>query len=809
LAQPVALKFLPDHLLSDGAALARFHREVRVARQVSHKNVCRVYDIGEADGRHFLSMEYIKGEELSSLLRRIGHLPVDKAIQLARQICAGLNAAHDVGVLHRDLKPANIMIDGDGNARITDFGLAGLAEEFADDELAAGTPAYMAPEQLEGKPFTVRSDIYSLGLLLYELFTSKKAFEAATLGELIKLRRSNTTPTNPTSIVKDLDPLVEKVIERCIQREPVKRPSSALEVAAALPGGDPIAAALAAGETPSPEMVAAAPKQGILRPHIAAAFFASFLGLLALCCWLTKYTAVYRLTPLDEPPEALRGHARDVIRRVGYTEQPLDSADGVILKRDYLNYIAAHDQSPTRWEKLRTEKPGPYRFWYRQSPRYFETFEDIQVDKPALDVSGMASVYLDMEGRLHWFIGVPPQREPPGDPRVEHPTPDWSNLFHEAGLDITNFQPVASTWVPLHAYDARAAWDGADPARPEQKIHVEAAAFRGKLTYFETIYPWDQPLRQEQTPESGGDRALTFIIIAICLVALFGSLVLARRNLRLGRGDRRGATRVALVYFTVRMLVWLFVEHHNGLPLREFNLFFVHLSMAVFTSTFLWLLYIALEPFVRRRWPGWIVSWSRLIAGDYRDPLVGRDILLGAVIGAGMILIAIFISAGPRWIGRPFDLAFNPGSTDLGAHYFFARFAIQLSAALFLAFIALFLLLLFVVVLRREWLALVALWLLMALVNALISQASLMMVPFTALSAFLVVFALKRYGLLAASSALFFSHLWVFYPMTTELTAWYATDFTISLVICLALAAYGFYTSLGGQKLLSGKLLEE
>src|SRR5688572_24832566 len=156
LSQPVALKFLPDHLLSDGAALARFHREVRVARQVSHKNVCRVYDIGEVDGRHFLSMEFIKGEELSSFMRRIGRLPQGKAIQIARQICAGLNAAHDVGVLHRDLKPANVMIDGDGNARITDFGLAGLAEEFGSDELAAGTPAYMAPEQLAGKQQTVK-----------------------------------------------------------------------------------------------------------------------------------------------------------------------------------------------------------------------------------------------------------------------------------------------------------------------------------------------------------------------------------------------------------------------------------------------------------------------------------------------------------------------------------------------------------------------------------------------------------------------------------------------------------------------------
>src|SRR5258705_5229747 len=202
LGQPVALKFLPDHLLSDGAALARFHREVGVARQVSHKNVCRVYDIGEIDGRQFLSMEFIKGEELSSLLRRIGRLPADKAIQIARQICAGQAAAYDIGVLHRDLKPPKLMVDGEGNARVLDFGLAGLAEEFGADEMRAGTPAYMAPEQIEGKEQTIKSDIYSLGLVLYELFTGKRAFEAASLNELIKLRRSDTTPTRATSIVK-------------------------------------------------------------------------------------------------------------------------------------------------------------------------------------------------------------------------------------------------------------------------------------------------------------------------------------------------------------------------------------------------------------------------------------------------------------------------------------------------------------------------------------------------------------------------------------------------------------------------------
>jgi len=810
LGQPVALKFLPEDLLRDGAALARFHREVRVARQVSHKNVCRVYDIGETEGRHFLSMEYIKGEELSSFMRRIGRLPQDKAIQIARQICAGLAAAHDVGVLHRDLKPSNVMIDGDGNARITDFGLAGLEEEFHEDELAAGTPAYMAPEQLEGKEQTVRTDIYSLGLVLYELFTGKRAFEAATLGELIRLRRSDATPTTPTDIVRDLDPLVEKVIDRCIQKDPAKRPASALQVAAALPGGDPIAAALAAGETPSPEMVAAAPKQGILRPAVAFALFASFLGILAASCWLTRYTAVYRMTPLDQPPEVLRAHARDVVRKLGYTEPPLDSADGVVLKEDYLNYIADHDQSPARWQKMRTEAPGPYRFWYRQSPRYFEGVDDIEVDKPALDVSGMASIYLDMEGRLHWFIGVPPQRELTADAqKADAGTIDWATPFREAGLEISNFQPVPSTWVPLHAYDARAAWDGADPAQLEHKIHVEAAAFHGKLVYFETIYPWDQPLRQEQPGRSGAAQALIFIIITIIFIVMVGSVVLARRNLRLGRGDRRGATRVAVLYFLVRMLVWLFVEHHNGYAGRELPTFFEHLAYAVLTSGLLWLLYVALEPFVRKRWPGWIISWSRLLAGDVRDPLVGRDILLGAVVGVAMNLLNTLAKVAPTWMGKPSWLGITPGSEIIGRFVPFLPLSAQLSAALFQAFITVFLLLLLVIVVRSERFALVVLWLLTTVLATLISQASLVMIPFTALVAFLILFTLKRYGLLALASAIFFAHLGIFYPITTELTSWYAINFVMGLGFALLLAAYGFHTSLGGQPLFSGKLLED
>jgi serine/threonine-protein kinase len=139
LGQPVALKFLPAALAGDSGRLERLVDEVRIGRQISHPNLCRLYDIAEAEGHHFLVMEYVDGEDLGSLLRRIGHLPGNKALDIARGLCAGLAAAHDKGIIHRDLKPANVMIDGSGHARIADFGLAALAHGGAAPDMS-GTP---------------------------------------------------------------------------------------------------------------------------------------------------------------------------------------------------------------------------------------------------------------------------------------------------------------------------------------------------------------------------------------------------------------------------------------------------------------------------------------------------------------------------------------------------------------------------------------------------------------------------------------------------------------------------------------------
>src|SRR5262249_5165936 len=222
LGQAVALKFLPETRAADERALARFYNEVRVARQVTHPNVCRVYDVGQAEGMHYISMEFVDGEDLGSLLRRIGRLPADKGVETARKLCAGLAAAHEKGVLHRDLKPANVMIDGRGQVIILDFGLAGLAEQLQGD-VRSGTPAYMSPEQLAGTEVTVRSDIYALGLVLYEIFTGRRAFEAASVIELMQMQEG-ASPVSITTLARELDPAVERLILRCLQHDPRKDP---------------------------------------------------------------------------------------------------------------------------------------------------------------------------------------------------------------------------------------------------------------------------------------------------------------------------------------------------------------------------------------------------------------------------------------------------------------------------------------------------------------------------------------------------------------------------------------------------------
>ena len=234
LDQTVALKFLPAVIENDPDRRARLRNEVRAARSVSHPNVCRVYDIGESEGRLFLSMELVDGEDLACLLHRRGRLPFDEALGIARQIAFGLAAAHECGVLHRDLKPANVMIDSRGIARIADFGLAELSASVRDHRAREGTPSYMSPEQLEGREATSASDLYALGLVFYELFTGEKLGGGRSVKEP-GLVQSTALELPP--LLDDLDPSIGRIIRRCLEADPARRLATARSAAAALPGG--------------------------------------------------------------------------------------------------------------------------------------------------------------------------------------------------------------------------------------------------------------------------------------------------------------------------------------------------------------------------------------------------------------------------------------------------------------------------------------------------------------------------------------------------------------------------------------------
>lgn len=809
LGQPVALKFLPEHLLTDGAALARFHREVRIARQVSHHNVCRVYDIGEVDGRHFLSMEFIKGEELSSLLRRIGRLPSDKATEIVRQLCAGLAAAHNRGVLHRDLKPANVMIDENGNVRLTDFGIAGLVEESGTGEIS-GTPAYMSPEQLAGGELTIKSDLYSLGLVVYEIYTGKKVFDAPSLPQLMNMRRSGNTPTTPSTLVQNIDPLVERLILRCLENEPDKRPNSALEVAASLPGGDPLAAALAAGETPSPEMVAAAPRQGFLRPAVAISLLACVLIAVGATLLLSEKTQLHRRVPLVKSPDVLEERARTIATKLGYTAPYLDSTYGLGSDYAILRYIET--TNPSLLSQLSTSRPAAMYFWYRQSPGYMLPMARLNVratESDPRETVGMLWVYLDPMGRLIEFRAVPPRLEKSIEKSTEPASPPkWSTLFEEAGLDQANFTVTESKWVPPFYSDSRAAWQGTLPSVPSIPIRIEAAAYAGKPVSFRIIGPWDSG---GQVIQAQSDSLLGKIIVLLLVGATLGFVIvgvlLGRKNLRDGSGDRKGGARLAVYIFLALMVSWVFRTRHFGAS-EELNLLQVGVYFALLPTVLLWLFYLALEPYVRRWWPHRMVSWNRLLAGDYRDPLIGRDTLIGAALGMGMIVVTNLWALAPGWFGhpqapKPVKLYTLLGLRDSFGELFFTG----ITLIVFLAVTCMFLLLLLHMIFRhRQRLALVVAWLCFTGASTLTSRPLKISFIFAAVYSALIIIAATRFGLLTLTSALFFVTMFGNYPMTTDFSVWYAPSTIFVLIVTGVVVAFAFYTSLGGQPVFKGRV---
>jgi predicted Ser/Thr protein kinase len=802
LGQEVALKFLPEVAARNPAALTRFYNEVRIARQVSHANVCRVYDLGEVEGQPYLSMEYVDGEDLGSLLRRIGRLPSDKAVEIARQLCAGLAAAHAKGVLHRDLKPANVMLNGRGHVVVTDFGLAALADEIPGEEIRNGTPAYMAPEQLAGREVTVLSDIYSLGLVLYEIFTGKRAFEASTLAELVRLH-SETTPVSPSTLVKELDPAVESAILRCLDPEPVNRPPSALAVAARLPGGDPLAAALAAGETPSPQMVAASGETAALPWKIAVSSLAAALAGLAAFVFLAASSSMIEKAQLAKSPEVLADKARELIQALGYTAPPGDSAYAFDTDVGLLNSVEKSDKPLPHWDEIARSRPSPFGFWYRQSPEPMlaSGFRDqllipgiIQEQDPESTKSGMIDVRLDPQGRLTYIEAVPPQKE---DSPVQSSAPDWNALFTAAGLDISKFQPATPLWTSLAASDVRQAWTGQWPGFNHRPLRVEAAAWHGHPVFFSLIGPWTAADRMPSSASAGTGKILSWILMTVALLLpIIAAVFLARWNFVRGKGDRRGAMRLAVLIFSLHMALWVLQAHFSSLG-NFIYLLFLAISTALLWGGGVWMLYLALEPYVRRYWPQAIISWTRALGGRWRDPLVGRDVLYGVILGLLFCdLYGIRYHLEARFGAPPGLLSTDYlGSARIAIGAWFMHVPGSIGSTLVL-FLFLFLCR---VLLRKSWLAAAAFVLLWAALKSISSNYPAVEWPMQIILYSALAAGALRYGLVTLTVAIFTADMALNVPVTLNPSAWYFTNATLALATIAALAVWSFYTALAGQ----------
>ena len=412
----------------------------------------------------------------------------------------------------------------------------------------------------------------------------------------------------------------------------------------------------------------------------------------------------------------------------------------------------------------------------------------------------MHSVTLDMRGRLIGLTTVPRQFDDRGP---DDAPPPWSRLFDAAGLPMADFSPVPPQWAPRDFADARAAWEGPLPERPDIRVRIEAAAYRGRAVSFILAGPWTVPTRMQGVQRSTSERIAYAILFALAIAVLVGAILLARFNLAAGRADRRGATRVAIFAAVAEMVTWVVGNHHVA-DLRIESLSFSAIAAdAVFLGVLLWIIYAALEPYGRRFWPDMLLGWSRLLSGRIHDSRVGRDVLLGSTFGMAWFLLDVARRLLPQALGYPGTVPRLGAETAmlLGGAETFTTWAVVVLRELQTTFATVLLFVVLRLLTRRAWLS-VALGMVVTFFwwsNLAVTSVLWNDIIYAIAAVCLFTFVMIRFGLLAAAIARIVLGLCEAVPFTLQTSHWSATPSNWTIALIVALASFGFYASRAGQ----------
>ncbi len=634
-----------------------------------------------------------------------------------------------------------------------------------------------------------------------------RPFEAATLAEW-RRKHAEEQPTSPSTVTPGFDPVVERVILRCLEKDPKARPRSVAAVAAALPGGDPLAAAIAAGETPSPEMVAAAGSDEGMKPAAAWTCLVLILAGMALAAYLSPRAYRHGHVPLDKPPEVLAERSKEIIRKLGYTEKPLGTAWGFSGNGEYRRWVEEHDKSKDRWKDMEDGRPAAIFFWYRQSPGPLvperfrgEDFGGVTSDRERSAAND------ERDGRRRARPVGPP------DPFRGGPVFRAAGVVRRARLVDSSRRSRArrrgllagasrSGFLPRTRMPGRRG----SKANPNDRTG-RCASRRRPRTDGPSSSSWPDPgavrprtVRPAELTQVGRDFDLLFLGILVV-----GGALIARRNLRLGRSDRRGAMRLAVFTFAGSMLSWAFLASHVAGD-AELALLLLGASVSLLLAGVSWLMYVALEPLIRRRWPDSLIAWTRLLSGRFSDPLVGRVLLAGALLGVFgpspencCELARQAFEATPPIPPFPWDTTLR-GPRAVVSHF------CNPAVAMFFALATAMLFFLLRAVLRKEWLA-ASVFVLFFTVPSFL-DGGLISGAFGLVVAAAEIFVFLRFGLLAWVFANLFGHCLQF-PLTTDSSAWYAGTSLFVLLLLAAIAVYGFRIALAGRPMFSGARLED